>query len=141
MYLIESKHTELRSLCVLHMKKHKKRFSLFCMVDIDNHLSDIQNDGYPGDELEIRVLEEVLDRIIYVYSPDIVSPDMKPIPINLNEEENMLLVDVKPIQITCLSTNYYSSIVDDLEPFPLEDRKSFVLLDCREKMFKEMNSG
>jgi hypothetical protein len=135
MYLSESKHAELRTRCMEHMRKHTERFDLYCTDNIEQHIRDIGRDGCPGDELEIRVLEEVLDRILHVYNIDTVGLDMKPIPMNLNEDEVALTVNVKPIKIINIGNSVYSSVVDELEPFPLSEKVTNKLSDFRSKSF------
>lgn len=135
MYLTENKHTDLRKLCVAHMLRHKERFEMFCTEDFDVHVQSIKDPGSAGDDLEIRVLEEVLDRMFYVYRGDSHIYDVKLVPHDVNEEELKLVVDVDPIRILFLAHGVYSSIVDELVCYPLEERDSDVLVAHRLETF------
>lgn len=141
MYLTESRHLELRKSCYTHMKKHKKRFENFCSVDFDQHVRNILVPGTNGDHLEIRVLEEVLDRIFYVFRADTNMYDLKAIPSDINQDEAKLLLDVEVIRILSLEPGIYNSIVDDLEPFPRSDRVSTTLVNHRVRAFETITNN
>jgi OTU-like cysteine protease len=139
MHLTESRHIEIRKLCVDHMLKHRERFEMFCTGNFVQHIKDIAVVGYSGDELEIRALEEVLDRIFYVYRSGIAVNDIKPVPADTNEEEMNLLPTVEPIKILCHGSGHYSSVVNQVEPAPLGERTSRLLVNYRVDAF-EANS-
>lgn len=137
-HLTEAKHGELRIACVKHMIEHKKRFEMYCTLNFDQHVKRIAVDGCSGDELEIRVLEEVLDRTFHVYSEDFVSHDMKPVPMSINEDEKLLLMDVKPVKILFLGYGHYNSVVNELDPFEMAQRKTHVIRDARVELFRSI---
>ena len=142
MYLTETRHLELRQLCCKHMKKHKARFENFCTVDYDQHVRSIQQTGNNGDHLEIRVLEEVLDRIFYVFRADTKTYDFKVIPSDINEDEAKLLSGVEVIRLLSLDHGVYNSVVDDLEPFSRSDRRSSILVNHRVQVYEAiLNTG
>lgn len=139
MHLTESRHIEIRKMCVDHMLKHRERFEMFCTGNFVQHIKDIAVVGYSGDELEIRALEEVLDRIFYVYRSGIAVQNIKPVPADTNEEEMNLLPTVEPIKILCHGSGHYSSVVNQVEPAPLGERTSRLLVNYRVDAF-EANS-
>ena len=142
MYLTETRHLELRQLCCKHMKKHKARFENFCTVDYDQHVRNIQQPGNNGDHLEIRVLEEVLDRIFYVFCADTKLNDFKASPSDINEDEANLLNGVEVIRLLSLDHGVYNSVVDDLEPFSRSDRRSSILVNHRVQVYEAiLNTG
>lgn len=136
MHLTESRHIEMRKLCVDHMLKHRERFEMFCTGNFVQHIKDIAVVGYSGEELEIRALEEVLDRIFYVYRSGAASHDIKPVPADTNEEEMNLLPTVEPIKILCHGNGHYSSVVNQVEPAPLGERTSRLLANYRVDAFE-----
>lgn len=85
-YFSESRHEELRVKCVKHMIQHRKRFEMFCDGNFDDHVKEMKILGTWGDDLEIRALEEIIDRIICIYSSNMDNVDE---PTNKNFEEVM----------------------------------------------------
>ena len=128
MYLTESKHIDIRNLCVDHMVKHRNRFEMFCSINYDDHIRILAHQGTSGDDLEIRVLEEVFDRIFHVFTAESEIVGGTLIPPNINDDEQKLLTDIEPIRILNLGHGHYNSIIDDLEPFPLSERMSRILM-------------
>jgi hypothetical protein len=84
LFLNENRHDELRAKCVKHMIKHRKRFEMFCDQNFDEHVQEMQKLGTWGDDLEIRALEEIIDRIICIYGSNMDNVDE---PTNKNFEE------------------------------------------------------
>jgi hypothetical protein len=68
----------------------------------------MEKPGVWGDDVEIRALEEILDRIIRIYSSE--SKTMEP--INKNLEEDALLKDVSPVNITYHGKRHYNALVE-----------------------------
>ena len=84
LFLREDRHEELRAKCVQHMLDHRKRFEMFCDENFDDHVQEMRLLGTWGDDLEIRALEEIVDRIICIYSSHMENVDE---PTNKNFEE------------------------------------------------------
>jgi len=66
----DSRHLELRQICVEHMQAHSERFQNFCPTSFAEHIRRMAIPGTWGDDLEIRALEEIFDRIFFIYSSD-----------------------------------------------------------------------
>lgn len=133
LYLNEDGHEILRKKCVEHLRAHRKRFEMFCDGDFDEHTTEMSKTGVWGDDLEIRALEEILDRIICIYSAD--TEDLNS-PINSLFEEVHLLKDPTPIKLSYHGQNHYNSIVDKKNKLPLEINYSTNLLKSRLKLFE-----
>lgn len=131
LYLCEDYHEMLRAKCVEHMQKHMTRFQCFCVTDFDSHLKEMALPGTWGDDLEIRAMEEILDRIISIFSSNSSDPT---VPIHKNFEEEMLLVNVPPIKLSYHGNSHYNSIFDNRQPLPLPTRNSSVILSTRLKL-------
>lgn len=128
LYLTEDNHEVLRRKCVEHLMAHKHRFSLFCADDYDEHVREMAKSCSWGDELEIRALEEILDRHITIYSSEATKLDE---PINTNIEEEAVLRGVVPIMLSYHGQNHYNSIYDEKFPLPLPLRGTSLLLQSR----------
>mmetsp|Transcript_25760 Transcript_25760/g.35393 ORF Transcript_25760/g.35393 Transcript_25760/m.35393 type:complete len:723 (+) Transcript_25760:67-2235(+) len=134
LYLREDRHEELRAKCVRHMMAHRKRFEMFCDESFDDHVQEMRLLGTWGDDLEIRALEEIVDRIICIYSSHMENVDE---PTNKNFEEDTLLGNVAPINLAYHGQSHFNSLCDERRPPPLEMRHSRVLLDNRIALFEE----
>ena len=66
----------------------------------------MEKPGVWGDDVEIRALEEILDRIIRIYSSE--SKTMEPINKNFEEE----LKGVSPVNLTYHGNRHYNSLVE-----------------------------
>jgi len=107
LYLNESHHNDLRRACVKHMEIHRERFQLFCTTNFDDHLRYMALNGSWGDDLEIKALEEILDRLIVIYSTDSTEqPFLQPLQTNF--EEQFLLKDVSPIILSYHGQSHYN---------------------------------
>jgi len=146
LYNNESHHLELRHLCVEHMRRHTKRFEIYCTSKFEDHLKRMALPCVWADYLEIRALEEIIDRLFYIYSPD--STEVKdssgefvvnsePKPMNINYSEQPLLQDVTPIKLSYHGRSHYNSVVDSRLSLPLSPRNTSVILDSRIKIFVE----
>ena len=135
MYLSESRHIEIRKLCVSHMLKHRERFEIFCTGNFVQHIKDIAVVGYSGDDLEIRALEEVLDRVFHVFRLSTSGSDIQAIPAGTNMEEMKLLAHVEPIKLLSHGKGHYSSVVNQVEPAPLGERVTKLLVNYRVDAF------
>ncbi|RYY68585.1 hypothetical protein EON63_24645 [archaeon] len=45
--------------CVAHLRRHRARFSPYIYGDFDEYVEEMETEGTWGDDVEIRVLEEV----------------------------------------------------------------------------------
>lgn len=134
LYLSEEHHMQLRTMCVEHMSRHRGRFQPFCPTNFDDHLRLMRQCGSWADDLEIRALEELLDREFSLYSSE--SRDAAPTPMNINFDEHLLLESAEPIKLSYHGMSHYNSIFDEKTPLPLDQRTSTVLLDERVRAFE-----
>lgn len=132
----ESRHDELRQRCVEHMAAHQKRFALFCSAPINEHLKRMSASGTWADDMEIRALEEILDRVFFIYSPP-CSKEMVPIPMNINFSEAALLGNDHAIKLSYHGNNHYNSVFDQKIGLPLESLPSKRILNNRLKLFAQ----
>ena len=135
MYLSESRHIEIRKLCVSHMLKHRERFEIFYTGNFVQHIKDIAAVGYSGDDLEIRALEEVLDRVFHVFRLNTSGSEIQAVPAGTNMEEMKLLPLVEPIKVLSHGKGHYSSVVNQVEPAPLGERVTKHLVNYRVDAF------
>jgi hypothetical protein len=134
LYLHQDMHEELRACCVEHLTRHRKRFEVFCEGDFDEYLRNLSKSGVWGDDLEIRALEEITDRVIMIYSS---SAENVLEPINNNFEEKTLLNGVPPLTLSYHGNSHYNSIYDERYPLPLVHRKTRLLLRSRMALNKQ----
>ena len=120
---------ELRKRCVAHMREHAERYASFFDGDFTNYLYGMNKSGTWGDDIEIRALEEITDRIIFIYS----SQSLLVEPLKTNFDEVALLGTVSPLKISYHGKNHYNSIFDETVCLPLPMRSSNVLLTTRHK--------
>ena len=128
-WLDEDRHMELRKRCVAHMREHAERYASFFDGDFTNYLYGMNKSGTWGDDIEIRALEEITDRIIFIYS----SQSLLVEPLKTNFDEVALLGTVSPLKISYHGKNHYNSIFDETVCLPLPMRSSNVLLTTRHK--------
>ena len=126
-YLNEGQHLELRARCIEHMRRHAARFAVFCAVDFEDYLAEKTSAGVWGDDLELKALEELLDRLICIYS----SESLVLRPMNTNFDEERLLREVPPVILSYHGKNHYNSVQDEKQKLPLGIRRSTVILDAR----------
>ena len=140
LYLDEGHHNELRQQAVAHMEKHRERFIPFCPTNFDEHIKNMKSSGYWGDDLEIRALEEILDRIILIYSREstISLASQQLGPVNNNFQERDLMANVAPMILSYHGFSHYNSVFNEKQSLPLEARASSVLLTERCRLFKEL---
>ena len=67
-YGTQDRHMELRLLCVTYLKLHRKRFEHYFEGDFEGHCSRLLSKNSEVGALDIRVMEEVLDRYIKIFS-------------------------------------------------------------------------
>lgn len=127
LYLDESRHIELRTRCVQHMKEHWERYKSFCDSDFDAYLRSMEVSGTWGDNLEIYALEEVLDRFICIYSSE--GKEVKPMKIHFDDDFH--LEGVEPILLTYHGQSHYNSLFNEKCPLPLQSRSSKLILENR----------
>ncbi|KAJ1414619.1 hypothetical protein B484DRAFT_335169, partial [Ochromonadaceae sp. CCMP2298] len=107
LYLHQDMHEELRARCVAHLMRHRGRFEVFCFDPFEQHVLDMSKSGTWGDDLEIRVLEEITDRVITIYASDSATPTE---PINSNFEEKKVVGSTPPITLSYHGSSHYNSI-------------------------------
>ena len=127
LFLDEERHLELRQLCANHITQHRNRFSVFVSCDFDEYLRRMLIPGTWGDDLEIRALEEIMDRLICIYSSE--SRELKP--LNTNFDEQKLLKNVAPVILSYHGHNHYNSVFSEKQPLPLSLRGTNVVLTAR----------
>ena len=142
-YMNAEKHHELRKQCVNHMRKHRDRFALFCTTDFDTYLNNLSRDGSWGDDLEIKALEEIIDRAIVIYSSE--NKDLAPMTANFDDLEVLHTIsntgvdtsdvtskkDILPLKLSYHGQSHYNSVFDGTCPLPLKIRGTDVLLKHR----------
>jgi hypothetical protein len=137
MFNNEGCHEQIRDQCVNHMMLHRKRYEMFCDENFEEHIKEMRITGTWGDDLEIRALEEIFDRIICIYSSGIDNVDE---PANKNFEEGNLLENIEPINLTYHGQSHYNSLCDERHSLPLKSRSTKVLLTSRSALFEEAMS-
>jgi hypothetical protein len=132
-YLDEDRHLELRLKCVQHLEKHAERFSSFYPGDFREYLRRMKRPGVWGDDLEIKALEEMTDRLIHIYSShsEVIEP------LITNFDENEIMKGVQPILLSYHGKNHYNSVYDEKTPLPLDRRKSQTLLKIRSQSYEK----
>jgi hypothetical protein len=131
-YLNEEHHEKLRYYCVEHLKKHRKRYEKFmCDVKFEEYIEEMSKNGTWGDDIEIRAMEEILDRHIHIYSSSSTNPKDYLIPVNENPDEVTLMTGVLPITLSYHGQSHYNSIYLDRAPLPVAIRQTKVLLNAR----------
>jgi hypothetical protein len=128
-WLDEDRHLELRKMCVAHMKRNADRYAAFFDGDFADYLQRMSRPGKWGDDIEIRALEEVIDRVINIYSSQ--SDFCEPLKTNFDEVN--LLAGIDPIKISYHGKNHYNSIFDETVCLPLGIRDSKILSTTRHK--------
>lgn len=140
LYMDENRHLEIRQMCVDHMTKHFKRFENFCPTTFQEHIRRMSIPGTWGDDLEIRALEEIFDRIFFIYSPDFTK-DLVPVPMNINFSEAALVNGEVPIKLSYHGQNHYNSVFDQKFSLPLEIKTSKRILKARLNLFRGSANG
>jgi hypothetical protein len=140
LYGSEERYRELCQRCAEHMRRYSRRFEVYCTGSIDDRLCSISRGlTVPGD-LEIRALEEIFDRVCYVYSVDTYTEDCSEIPKSTNIDECNLLAGVLPLRVAYFGNGLYQPVIDQRGDvaFPLEDRKGYRLVRERIRLFEYM---
>lgn len=137
MFLDESRHMEIRSECVDHMRRHRERFETFCTTKFDDHLNRMSLSGTWGDDLEIRALEEIIDRPFFIYSAD-NTKDLTPVPLNTayKDGDNNFGDDIIPLKLSYHGRSHYNSVVDQNISLPLELKSTSLILESRMKIYE-----
>jgi hypothetical protein len=137
LYLDPSRHIELRTACVEHMKKHRERFETFCTSKFDEHLRRMSNLGTWGDDLEIRAMEEILDRPFFIYCAD-NTKELVPVPMNTSysEAEMPSEDEIIPVKLSYHGRSHYNSVLDQRSSLPLPPRRSCIILQSRVRIFE-----
>lgn len=136
----ENRHAEVRKMCVDHMIEHRDRFEIFCTVKFDEHIRRMSLSGTWGDDLEIKALEEILDRVFYIYCPD-CNHNLMPVPMNVNFSESLSLSpsesvdDDTPVKLSYHGSCHYNSVCDVHVKLPLGLKSTRVILKGRLALF------
>jgi hypothetical protein len=129
LYLNQMRHHELRLKAVDHLIAHRNRFEQFCFdEDFDTHVEEMRKLTTWGDDLEVRALEEITDRLIRIYRSDQDNFDE---PSHDDPTEVDLLKDVPPIILSYHGGSHYNSVCDERYRLPLPRRQSRILLESR----------
>jgi len=126
------RHPELRRQVAAHMEENRERFSIFCTNDFSVYLERIRRNGVWGDDLEIRAMEELIDRSIEIYVAE-SKEDGTVEPLKTNFDEELTGADVTPIKLSYHGSSHYNSVVDERHPLPIAPRDTSVIYDVRHK--------
>ena len=125
--------TFLRPVHFYAIQENRERFEIFCTKDFDSHCRKMGMLGTWAGELEIRALEEIVDRVFSIYSSE--TKETKPVPMATNFDESILLgLDTHQVKLS-YHGNHYNSIYDQKYEFPLPKRHGSVLLQSRRTNF------
>lgn len=116
LYLDQERHVELRKLCADHMVEHQERFEKFCSIPFKDYIRCLRKLGTWGDHLEIKAMEEILDRLIIVHSSDtrgIVEAS------NKRESKALKKLSLYPITLSYHQGCHYNSVFNEKFPLPL----------------------
>lgn len=134
LYCNENNHSELREMCVDHMWKYKDRFEVFCTSSFESYCQRMRMPGTWAAELEVRAMEEILDRVFTIYSSD--NKEEKPSPMQMNFDEALLVgINVETVKLSYHGI-HYNSIYDQKHTFPLPQRTSKKLMAARVKLLE-----
>ena len=129
LYFSQERHRELRLKAVDHLIAHRNRFEQFCFdEDFDTHVKEMRKLSTWGDDLEVRALEEITDRLIRIYRSDQDNFDE---PSHDDPTEVDLMKGVSPIILSYHGSSHYNSVCDERYPLPLPRRQSRILLESR----------
>ena len=129
LYFNQKRHHELRLKAVDHLIAHRNRFEQFCFdEDFDTHVEEMRKPSTWGDDLEVRALEEITDRLIRIYRSDQDNFDE---PSHDDPTEVDLMKGVSPIILSYHGSSHYNSVCDERYPLPLPRRQSRILLESR----------
>jgi hypothetical protein len=139
----EGDHVALRAQCVRHMLAHRDRYEIFCTSDFDVYAARMAVDGTWAGELEIRAMEEVLDRVILIYASESRgNHNHKPVPMNTNFDEALIVgLTVEPVKLSYHQGCHYNSVYDQKCQFPLPRRGSHTLQAARIRLIGTSSSG
>mmetsp|Transcript_37461 Transcript_37461/g.64638 ORF Transcript_37461/g.64638 Transcript_37461/m.64638 type:complete len:178 (+) Transcript_37461:283-816(+) len=104
----------------------------FCTNDFSVYLERIRRNGVWGDDLEIRAMEELIDRSIEIYVAE-SKEDGTVEPLKTNFDEELTGADVTPIKLSYHGSSHYNSVVDERHPLPIAPRDTSVIYDVRHK--------
>jgi hypothetical protein len=129
---------------------------MFCSDNFDDHIKELSVLGTWGDDLEIRALEELLDRVICIYCSDsfnlmgessgtllagdgaidVNNATHHAAPMKKNFEEDELVgAGVAPISLSYHGQSHYNSVYNEQIPLPLAPRTSHVIMKARMELF------
>ena len=128
LYGTQSKYNTLRMQCVEHMRDHSNRFSQFYGDAFDEYLTTMKRDGKWGGELEIRAMEELVDRKIIVFTSN---SEGRLIEIAPAYDEHQVATEVTPLTISYHGDKHYNSVVYPQRKLPLPPLDSKTILTFR----------
>ena len=152
MFLDPEKHVELRQQCIDHMVAFKDRFAPFCSENFDQYIEKKKMNGIWGDDLEIKAMEEIMDRRIIIYSED--SGFIAPLNTHFDSDYNSNVVAssspstskasrksgslefVEPIILSYHGQSHYNSVFYVKYSLPLPMRTSRDILRKRMQLEK-----
>lgn len=113
----ESRHGDIRKACCDYMESQPKRFEFLVAEgeSFQEYVNTMRQDKCWGDEPELRVIEEIYDRPISMYSCDIVgtnenSDPTEPLAHYRVGEEVAGMEDTEPLRLSFHGNNHYNAV-------------------------------
>ena len=119
-FLDESRHEEIRAKVTKHLKDHRDRFKPFIDGDYDDYISNQMESGTWGDDVEIKVIEEIYDRRVVIYDSE---ADGALEPMNTNFDEEGGADTAQPIIISYHGQMHYNSVFNEKFSLPIKERR------------------
>ena len=119
-FLDESRHEEIRAKVTKHLQKHKDRFKPFIDGDYDDYVVEQMESGTWGDDIEIKVIEEIYDRRVVIYDSESGGPLQ---PMNTNFDEEGDADAVQPIVLSYHGQMHYNSVFNERYSLPIKEKK------------------
>ena len=122
-FLDESRHEEIRAEVTKHLQKHEDRFKPFIDGDYDDYVNEQMESGTWGDDIEIKVIEEIYDRRVVIYDSEEVDSHGVLQPMNTNFDEEGDASTVQPIILSYHGQMHYNSVFNERYSLPIKDRR------------------
>jgi hypothetical protein len=135
LYVTQERHVELRQAVVDHIILHSERYRQHVEVDgvlLLDYARQMAQQGCWGGELEIRAIEEIIDRKIHVHEY-IDNGTLQQRRVSFDED--LLLPGVQPLRLSYHGGSHYNSLVDDTVTLPLPTRSTRVLFENRVMLY------
>lgn len=113
----QTHHKSIRAQCCDYLESQAKRFEFITEPgEFPNYVANMRQQAVWGDEPELRVLEELYDRPIEMYSCDIVGTNLLADPTLPMDhyrvgEEVAGLQDTEPLRLSFHGNNHYNAVV------------------------------